>query len=334
MPEMTVHYTPPIGPEGQKAQAAIVSPLERARFDLYRTTWDDLAERGWNPATLINLHPFTLYGNGVLLRELRIPGVARDPEQWKKVKKLKLRSGIEVPYVKYVFRDPAVTVLEQVQGPENASVGQNSAKVTLPKAFVEDIFQQNNNPEPRGGVWGYLGDHDPLSDPKSDEYDKEFSRFETAHAQQIMFYQMLVDRADRAYAENNKYKMSEITDYNRWAARYLRNMGLLSADPKWLNVQIKVGPAVTQHCVCGAEVSSQAVICKECNHVLLPFRAFDEHVIDLESNGARLVLRRMSVEEIARLVEAERFTVAELEAVGFESKGKSKKKEKPQPVGA
>src|ERR1700690_2906758 len=251
MPELTTHYTPPIGVNGERAQASIVTPSEQMRVNLYKEAWNDLADRGWNPATVINLHPFTLYGNGVLLRELKIPGVPRDAEAWKKAPKLKLKSGAEVPYFKYVFKDPAIVVLEQVTGPEHSSVGMNSAKVTLPIRFVEDLYQQNLYPVPRGGVFGYIGDHDPMTFDRAAEFDREQDRFETAHAQQMLYYNQLLEQANAAFQENNRFKIMEITNYHRWATRYLRNLGLLASDPPWLALQVKPGPSVTQPCICG-----------------------------------------------------------------------------------
>lgn len=327
MPELTTHYAPPIGPQGQSARAPIVTPLEEMRLNKYKAKWVELVESGWKTASVINLAPWQLYCSGVLapVRELKIACVPREQESWDKAPKLKLANGAEIPFVKHSFLTPEVTILEQVIGYEGSYTGSTDVQVTQPIQFARDVYQQNNTPVVRGGIFFYYGAHDPLSE--KDTAEKERNLLEEAHAQLIMYCNRLLDEGNSAYAENNKEKIREIQKYHRWGVRYLRLLGLLPDDPKWLHQVVKVGKPVTQHCdQCGAEVSSDAVVCVKCNRVLKPFEAFKNYVIDLETPGARLVLKRMSSEQIAELVEGDFFTMEELEALSVDMKEKATKK--------
>lgn len=326
MAEHSVHYTPPIGAQGQAARAPIVTPLEEMRLNKYRAKWAELLENGWKTATVINLAPWQLYCSGVLapVRELRIGNVPRDQEMWNNARKLQLASGAEIPFVKHVFELPEVTILEQVIGFEGSYTGSTDVQVTQPIQFARDVEQQNNTPVRRGGIFFYYGSHDPLTN--KDTVDKERALLEQAHAELILYCNRLLDEGNSAHAENNKEKLREIQKYHRWGVRYLRLLGLLPEDPKWVHQVVKVGKPITQHCdQCGAEVSSDAVICIKCNRVLKPFEAFTHYVIDLESPGARLALKRMSSEEIAQLVEMDLFSFEDLQALNVEVKKAERK---------
>jgi len=296
---------------------------------MYREKWVELIETGWKNATVVNLAPWQLYCSGVLapIRELRIPHVPRDKEIWDKASKITLSNGAEIPFRSHLFDRPEVTILEQVHGFEGSFSGSTSSQVTMPLRFAADVVQQNNTPVCRGGVFFYVGGHALLSNPETAEAERE--QLEQAHAELIMYCNQLLEEGNAAYAEKNRNKISEIQKYHRWAVRYLRLLGLLPEDPEWLTQSVKIGKPVTQHCdQCGSEVLAEAARCLKCNYILKPFVAFDKLMIDLETPGAKLVLRRMTHEEIAKLIENGRFLIEDLEAINvnpLKHKGKKDK---------
>jgi hypothetical protein len=332
MAELTVHYTSPIGAQAR----SIVSPLEEARVNLYREKWAELSETGWKPATIINLAPWQIYCSGVLapIRELRISNVPREQEAWDRAPKLRLNSGAEVPFVKHVFEYPDVTILEQVHGFEGSFAGSTGVRTTMPIQFAQDVFQQNNTPTQRGGLFYYLGTHDPLKHGDKELHAKEMQQVETSFAQLVTYCNQMLEEGNAAHAENNIHKIREIQKYHRWAVRYLRLLGILGEDPKWITKAVKVGAPITQHCVCGKEAPAEAVVCKDCNRILNPVQAFEQFVIDLQSPGVRLVLKRMDAKELQGLIEKQIFTLAEVREVledGRELKPPKEVKEPKEP---
>lgn len=322
MPDITATMNiPGLGKPGN------LTPLEAARYNEYQELVHDMNERGWEQASVINLHPFSLYPNGPVHKEKKIPGIPLDEIEWGAHPSVELASGSIIPYTHHIIANWEPMVLETVTGIEGSFSASIKSKASLPFDLAGDILHQNNSPTARGGVVIYKGSHRPFENPKTLKHEQEM--FEEAHTRQLGYYDALYSAADRAHMKQNDAEWREITMYHRWATRYLVRIGRLADMPKWYTEILKPGGGKTsQVCVCGARPSLQAVICKDCNRVLDPFAAFDQYVIDLETPGAKLVLRRLTPAQLKELVKLGRFTEADLETVGFVPEKKGKKEEK------
>lgn len=298
---MTTGFMGPASEQGMPVMHAPQGAVETERQNIYLEAWRDLSDRGWQAASVINLHPFQLYPTGVLYKELKIQGVPRVRDAWDAAPKLTLSNGVKLPYFKHVFNMPDITIAPRVQGSELSPEVNSGIHTTLPRHFAADILQQNNTPYTRGGVFAYEGDHEPFSNPKT--VDVEMDRCEKAHANAITYYNQLLQEANNFHASGNSILIRELgkSKYHRWAVTYLRLLGQLAKNPVWFNDEAKSGPAVSKHCGCGAEVPSAAVVCKECNHILEPYLAYKEGRFDETSPGGVLALRRCTRAELEEL---------------------------------
>jgi len=329
MPEMSAHNAPPV-----VGRAGIVGEAEQARLMQLAELSVEMDDRGWDPASVVSLHPFRVYTTGVLLRELTLPGVPLDDAGWEKARKIKV-GGFEVPYVQHIFTRWEPIILEQVHGFEGNFQGSISRKAILPITLANDVVHQNNNPSTRGGVVAYKGDHPPFLNP--DTQGKERDQLEQAFAQQIAFYTRLFEEAESAFSNpNTKLNLWREMQYNRWATRYLRKLGIVPQDPKWLVKTVQAGGQTPQHCIsCGAESKPGALRCTngQCTYVFKPYEAFDSFVIGLDTPGASLAYRRLDADQVAKLIKAGRFTFDQLEAAGFvvppQKSKQAKEKEAP-----
>lgn len=320
MPEMRPHFNPPGHPAYSNA-----TPSQLLRLNALAELHAEMSDRGFQEASVINLHPFPVYTSGPILRELVIERVPLDDQGWKRAKKISLL-GHEVPYTQHVFTRWEPIILEQVVGIEGDFMGSVSRKAILPFTLAEDVVKQNNGRETRGGVICYKGNHPPLVNPSTRE--EELKLLEEAHQYQLNYYTAKFEEAEAAFSNSNSKlnRWKEFT-YNRYATRYLRKMGIVAQDPKWLIKTQSVGAPAPQICVsCGAESKPGAIRCTNgsCTYVFNPFEAFNKYVIDLETPGAILALRRLNEEEIVKLAHAGRFTLEQLEEVGYAKKAEKK----------
>lgn len=301
---MTTGFMGPASEQGMPVMHAPQGAVETERQNIYLEAWRDLSDRGWQAASVVNLHPFQLYPTGVLYKELKIQGVPRVRDAWDAAPKLTLSNGVKLPYFKHVFNMPDITIAPRVQGSELSPEVNSGIHTTLPRHFAADILQQNNTPYTRGGVFAYEGDHEPFTNPKT--VDVEMERCEKAHANAITYYNQLLQEANNFHASGNSILIRELgkSKYHRWAVTYLRLLGQLSKDPVWFNEEVKSGPAVSKECKsCGQEVKAGALRCTNgsCTYIFEPYLAYKEGVFDETSPGGVLALRRCTKEQLEEL---------------------------------
>lgn len=324
MPEMRPHFNPPGHPAYENA-----TPSQQARINALLELHEEMNERGFAEASVINLHPFPVYTSGPILRELALERVPLDDQGWKNAKKITIL-GHEIPYTQHVFTRWEPIILEQVVGIQGDFLGQVSKKAIMPIALAEDVVKQNNGRETRGGVICYKGNHPPLFN--SNTRAAELKLLEEAHQFQLNYYTAKFEEAEAAFSNaNSKLNRWKEFTYNRHATRYLRKLGIITQDPKWLIKTQSVGAPAPQICVsCGAESKPGAIRCTNgsCTYVFNPYEAFHKFVIDLDTPGAVLALRRLTEDEIVNLAHAGRFTLEQLEEIGYVNKAEKKAKTK------
>lgn len=305
----------------------LVGPLEEMRYNEYVELVKDANTRGWEPASVINLHPFSVTAQGVLLKEPRIPGVSLEDDFWKSSLKIQLKSGLEIPFNQYVIANPEFTVSEK-PADEFDGAAMVKAKAWWPIDLAGDIVKQNNNLQPRGGVFCYKGVHSPLSNPATAAHEADI--FEKSYAHAIAFYTSLFNEAERAYSSGNKELAKDITSYHRWTTRYLRKVGVLQEDPKWLTEVLSTGKGKPNICQnCGHQAHREAATCTECNFVINPFKAYQLGIIDLDTPGANAALRRCTKSQLEELkLYPEVLPLDEFRAKMAEDRGDSEEEKK------
>jgi hypothetical protein len=267
-------------------------------------------EKGWLPATIVNLLPMTLNPPSVLLNGLKVSGVPVTEERWIASPKLKLSGGLEIPYVTHVILRPEFSVLEQVLGTDAQSFqGSIKNKTWWPIDLAKDVIHCSDVNQDRGGTFCYKGAHLPM-DPHvvrergMSKVEEEREMFETAYVRMIKFLTREFDFSAAAYASNDKIAIKNVRDAQRSATRYLRRVGVLEVDPDWLTRILSTQDRAPVKCEqCDADCSRNAIRCtaQGCGYFLKPFEAFMKGMFDLETPGAITTLRRCSKQQLQRL---------------------------------
>lgn len=290
--------------------------IEQGRRNKYRQMQIEALEKTWDPASVVSMHPFVVTAQGVLLHEPRIPGVSLDDEFWKRSLKIRLSSGMEVPFSQHVIANPEFVVLEQVVGMETDAMGSIDSKTFWPIELANDIVGQNNSLRSRGGVFAYKGAHAPLQSDRPHIHDKVNpfgisivcycndcvqKMADKAYADAIDFYTSLFQEAEENMGSGDSKAKQRVKPMHRWATRYLRKVGVLKQDPAWLTEILTTVKTAPTFCICGAECLREAIVCLKCNHILKPFEAYQKGVIELDTPGALTALRRCTKEQLTTL---------------------------------
>lgn len=288
----------------------MLTPIEQARQAQLHEMIQEAHEKGWQPATVVNLLPMTLNPPSVLLNGLKVSGVPITEERWAASPKLKLRSGLEVPYIAHVILNPEFNVLEQVTGTDSQSFqGSIKNKTWWPIQLAQDIIYCSDLNQDRGGTFCYKGAHVPMDTAIKREsamatVDEEQELLEACYLRMIRFLTRLFDEAEGAFASKDARAIKNIRDYHRWGTRYLRRVGVLEVDPTWLTRVLTTQQRAPVQCEqCGTECNNNAIKCTApgCGFFLKPYDAFMKGMFDLETPGAVTTLRRCSKQQLQRL---------------------------------
>lgn len=305
-----------------------LTPLQQRAFEGYQRLEAEAARRGWSPASVISLHPFAWPVTGpVHQADIKIPAIPLSEDMWEKAPKLKLASGLLVPFAQYVFTMWRPSQRKYLIGQLDYEEVNESSHI-WPLEQAQDAVHQNSLSADRGGVFCYEGSHPPLRDPRTAE--KEQALFEEAFRTQMVYYESYYTRCADAYM--SRQTTSAWRDlvgrgkYHRWIALYLYRIGRLKALPSWYEEIVSPGQHANEKCdSCKQNVEPGSVICRHCNRVLKPFEAFAKYMIDADTPGARLSAKRCKETEIKVLVENDILTLDDLKAWGIpEPKGVKK----------
>jgi hypothetical protein len=290
-----------------------LTPLQQQAVAGYRRLQIDAERRGWLPASLINLHPFSWPVTGPIHQvDIKIPAVPLDADVWLAAPKLKLASGLEIPYTQHVFAQWKPLQQKYLMGQIDFEEVNDSGHI-WPIEQADDAVKQNSLGADRGGVFCFEGTHLPGSVSKTSAMEME--RFEEAHRVQIVYYTNWYEKACDAYMgrqTTNSWKdLIGKGKYHRWIAMYLFRLGKIRELPAWYQEVAQVGGQKQRKCgSCGHNLEPTAVICspKTCGWVVDPYRAFDELLIDEETPGVKLAAKRLTAEEIEKLIDSGKLT--------------------------
>jgi len=295
---------------------SFLTPLQQQAVNGYRRLQAEAQRRGWSPASLINLHPFQWPVTGPVHQvDIRIPAVPLDKDVWLAAPKLKLASGLEIPYTQYIFGQWKPLQQKYLMGQIDFEEVNDSGHI-WPLEQAEDAVKQNSLSGDRGGVFCYEGIHQPSN--------KEMSLVEEAHRAQMAYYRDWYDKANDAYRSiNSTTSWRDLVGkgkYHRWIAKYLFLIGSIKDLPTWYQEMSQVGGKAHRKCgACGHNLEPEAVICspKTCGWVANPYRAFAELLIDADTPGAKLAAKRLSEDEIEKLIAAGHLTEQNFVDWGF-----------------
>lgn len=306
-----------------------LTPLQQQAVNGYLRLKEEADRRGWTPASLISLHPFTWPVTGPIHQcDIRIPNVPLDKDLWLASPKLKTAAGLEVPYVQHIFPQWKPLQQKYLLGQIDFEEVNDSGHI-WPIDQANDAVHQNGLGADRGGVFSYEGTHQPGAE--KDKAQAELAQFETAHAVQMNYYVEQYEKFSDAYMSrqttNSWRDMVGKGKFHRWIAMYLYRIGSIKELPAWYQEIAQAGGKAADKCdQCKQNVEPGSVVCRHCNRVLNPFEAFAKLMIDADTPGAKLAAKRLTPAEVKTLVEGGRLSEEQAEQWGLEHKGKGKAK--------
>lgn len=290
------------------------SAQDRKNQEAAKQLYRNMANIPWRAASIISLHPWHLNASGVLFNELRLPPAG--------LPSITVTSGRKIGYSHHVFAN-------WVKNARPNDAGALEFNPVLPIDLALDFIAQHQNFQRQGGLLAYESISTPeVLDPKEPCFIVAMptggrpptlpfvEALEAAHEQQVKFYLKMHSSAEEAWAKPDKRGLHIITPNVRRATRLLREWGYLQQDPEWMKKTARPGPNAPVPIICRAcktESNPGAVKCTACNEVFKPYYAFSNLIIDLQTPGARLALRRLSVEERTALIKEKVFTLDAVE---------------------
>lgn len=296
-----------------------ISAMDHARQAQLRKMQIDAITRGYQPASLINLHPFVVTAQGVLLHEPKIPGVSLVDEFWESALKLKLSSGLEIPFQQHVIANPEFSVGSYTVGGELDASEVIGSETWWPINLAQDIVEQQNRMEQRGGVFAYEGSHAPMTG-NSVHVESGVNQFgvvmncycnkcvqkkaDDAYDKAISFYTTMFQYAQDNMTSGESKDKKRVKKMHSWCTEYLLKVGVLKQRPSWL---LEIGKFVAEStekpliCDCGTTALPKAYFCGRCNRIVRPFEAYRDGKVELDTPGATVALRQCSKAQLEEL---------------------------------
>lgn len=290
-------FRPDLAVQGLKVPAS----EEMQRYaKLCKEVDDNMERQGFSLAVVINMQPFPLHVNGVLVDHMIVPacteenGTAiryfegQDPATGRQLK---------VPYVAYL-------VGHYIQAFKD--LGEHNfvpyAEPPLKLAYdFENEFTGENKP---GGVFFYAGEEAP--DHPDVGLDKLINRHipgegkVTLRQLFLKAYKQMVAAANKRYREaENEYAKPNgnrhyIGDTHRRAALILLREGIIAEKPAWMTLT-RAESSIGEKCkVCKKDSQKGALLCPSCGYVFDVTGAYDAGAIDQTST----YMRRMPVADM------------------------------------
>lgn len=305
-------YVPPMT-EGPARSPAFLGETDRTRQNKYIEAWNDIRQRGWKPATVIQMQPWDLTLDGPVHQERKIPGVPVDEEVWARQQpRIELKGGISIPFTYHVILAPYITVNTHFEGSgATDNYASISSFIDLPITIARDCAQQQNRYRSQGGIFAYVGAELPFTIPDHQKLEAWVDHNESKsmpEAAELAFERMtlhmnaLVSQAEMAYAGRNEEKMREIAGRRHFkAVQYLMNCGKIQKPPDWFTERYATGSkSKSVNCPsCRTRCAADAQRCT-CGYILDPFDAYGKLYTE-ESEGGMLTARRMSKEQLTAL---------------------------------
>lgn len=234
-----------------------------------------LMQVGIQPATIINMNPYPLRVNGVLVDDIVVPACP---------------SGR--PYTWLVIRDVRYSRREEV---ECRDTPVDWHPIQLARDFNDHFYS-------RGGVVIYTGDADKEDPSVTSQKLPELKRnMDEARERQLAFMRSRIEECNAAWNSPNSMEKKAITDLDRTFAMVMADFTGEEL-PSWVNkTPGKFG--LGEKCInCGSIPSTDAIMCPNCANVLKPREAYEKGFVDVDNIAltrlSRSVLAEMGISEL------------------------------------
>lgn len=303
------------------------SVIDAKNQESVKQLYEQMAKMPWQPASFVSFHAFQLYFSNPLANELRLAAAPLATDE--RFSKVVLRSGRKLGYTHHVF-----SMFARNQVPNDA--GQVDVRAILPIDLALDFIGQDSGMN-RGGVVCYEGSDAPEvtlgNAPNTIAYVRGdrtgatrglsmslVDALEYVHELQLKHYLEWHEKAEEAASGTEATRRNVIHRSNVLKmARMLRAWGELSADPVYMKAPTKSSAEPVFCKSCGKESAPGAMKCTNgsCTYVFHPFLAFKDDVIDLDTPGAGLALRRLAPPQVRQLINWKKFTQEEAVEAGY-----------------
>ena len=133
----------------------LMAPAERERLEVYNEALRDAEMRGFKPAMVIRLCPWTLNPDGAAHQSKRLVGVPFERDHWDAhIPRLKLASGLSIPITYEAILSPYASAGTRFRGTGKAdSYAELKGTVDLPMVLACDLVRQQNMLNTQGGIF-------------------------------------------------------------------------------------------------------------------------------------------------------------------------------------
>jgi hypothetical protein len=293
----------------------LMAPAERERVEVYNEAMRDAKQRGFKPAIVVRLCPWTLSPDGAAHQNKRLIGVPVERDQWDAhAPRIVLASGLSIPITYDVILTPYVTAGTRFRGTgKTDSYAELKGAVDLPIGLACDLVRQQNMLNTQGGIFAYEGEHLPQVNGKWfdpnvkaavgwNEYMPLPQAAEQAFDRMIAHMKDTASTATDAYRSGDKVAMRESRGNRKnQCVHYLLNVGVLSDPPAWFleHGGAATGSKTAKCPMCPRRIESGTVRC-QCGYIVDPYLAYGK-LYDENDNGGLMTARRMSKEQLKTL---------------------------------
>ena len=302
--------------ESSIAVDPLMAPAERERVEIYNESLRDAYQRGFNPAMVIRICPWTLSPDGAAHQSKRLIGVPMERSLWDAhVPRIVLANGLSIPITYDPILVPYGSAGVRFRGTSKAdSYAELKGTVDLPMVLACDLVRQQNMLNTQGGIFAYEGADLP-QDEKGNWFNPEAKAAvgwneymplpqaaEQAFARMIAHMQDVMSRANDAFRSGDKEAIRENRGNKKnQCVHYLMNVGVLTEPPAWF---LEHGGSATgsKQLVCDGcrqRVEKGVARCK-CGYIVDPFVGYGK-VYDETMDGGLMTARRMSKEQLVEL---------------------------------
>lgn len=271
-------------PSGVVAQEVLLKVTGRneeedEKLNEVRKVHRQMAEIGVIPATVVNLLPWAVQGNG---RYLMYPDMTV-PE-----------CPIGRQFERLVISSYKIDIEDKA--------GRFGATVLTTISLANDIIAQLE-PMKRGGLFNYLGNHLPGEHPDN-RIDPETKKTvlckqslrelaDMAKAKRAMLknFHNLLHEAEGFFQQPARKSLQNITENHRKAAIYLHHYRLIPVLPAWVTAQFEEGAEAPDACPrCHADLAG-GFGCPDCGYIVDPMGAYQAGEIEEEHHAIRRLSR-------------------------------------------
>lgn len=236
------------------------------------------------PWTVVNLMPFPLNVNGVLHSHL----IGKDGNQVP-------ACPVGKSYEHRVITDVLYSIKDEGAGMDN--LDNYNPEPWDPSQLAHDYVREFVTRMGCGGVIIYEGDELPEKCGQTENVEK-------ARKNRNQWLLRKVQEGEAEWSDTSGKGRKNITELHRKAAEVLLHDKVLKHQPAWLLATHDIDQAPTPCPGCGEAPDKNAAVCRHCNYVYNPLKAYESTLIDYD----HIAMTRLTTEQWreANQIKAER----------------------------